>query len=94
MTAGELRVRLRVIGRVQGVGFRWWAARQARALALAGTVRNEPDGSVAIEIEGPAVDIAQFQAALQEGPPSALVERLESLVPTRERLPSPFAIRA
>lgn len=89
-----MRVHLRVIGRVQGVGFRWWAARQARVLDLAGTVRNEPDGSVAVEAEGPAVDVAEFKGMLEEGPPNAFVERVETLLPTRERLPSPFAIRA
>ncbi len=91
---GEVRARFRVLGRVQGVGFRWWAARQARALALAGTVQNERDGSVEVEAEGPAAELAQFRELLAQGPPNATVDRVEDLEPTRGRLPTPFTIRA
>jgi len=90
---GEVRARFRIVGRVQGVGFRWWATRQARSLALAGVVRNEPDGSVEVEAEGPAGEVAQLRALLGEGPPTASVEQLEELPPTRAPLPLPFAIR-
>ncbi|HET8901877.1 MAG TPA: acylphosphatase [Holophagaceae bacterium] len=41
-----MRTAFRVTGRVQGVGFRWWAEAQAQSLGLAGFVRNEPDGAV------------------------------------------------
>ena len=91
---GELRLRFRIVGRVQGVGFRWWAAREARALALAGTVQNERDGSVEVEVEGPAHDLAHFRARLAEGPPHATVERIEDITPTSGRLPTPFMIQA
>ncbi len=91
---GEVRVRFRIVGRVQGVGFRWWAAREARALSLAGTIHNEADGSVEVEAEGAPTSIARFRALLAEGPPHAYVERIEDVPPTRGRLPSPFAIRA
>lgn len=91
---GEVRARYRIQGRVQGVGFRWWVARQARALALAGTVQNERDGSVEVEVEGLPWELARFRELLAEGPPTASVDRLEELEPTRGRLPSPFSIRA
>ena len=91
---GEVRARFRVLGRVQGVGFRWWAAREARALALAGTVQNERDGSVEVEVEGPPSDLAQFRELLEQGPPNATVDRVEEMEPTRGRLPTPFATRA
>lgn len=91
---GEVRARFRILGRVQGVGFRWWAAREARALALAGLVQNERDGSVEVEVEGPAADLAQFLDLLRQGPPNATVDRVEEVEPTLGRLPTPFAIRA
>ncbi|HEX9105682.1 MAG TPA: acylphosphatase [Longimicrobiales bacterium] len=91
---GEVRARFRILGRVQGVGFRWWAAREARALALAGTVQNERDGSVEVEVEGPAMDLEQFRELLEQGPPGATVDRVQEVEPTRGPLPTPFSIRA
>lgn len=41
-----------VTGRVQGVSFRYYAQQRARELGVAGWVRNEPDGSVALHAEG------------------------------------------
>ncbi len=43
---GYIRVCLKVTGRVQGVGFRFWALRSAESLNLSGVVSNSPDGSV------------------------------------------------
>lgn len=43
----------RVDGRVQGVGFRWFAQRVARELGLAGSATNLPDGTVEVVAEGP-----------------------------------------
>jgi acylphosphatase len=45
-------VTIKVTGRVQGVSFRWYAAQEAERLGVAGWVRNEPDGSVALSVEG------------------------------------------
>jgi hydrogenase maturation protein HypF len=61
---------LRVAGAVQGVGFRPWAARAARSLGLAGSVRNAAAG-VEIEIEGEPAAIDRFRAALRDDPPRA-----------------------
>lgn len=47
-----LALQLTVSGRVQGVGFRWWAQGVARQLGLAGRVRNLPDGRVEILVQG------------------------------------------
>ena len=45
-------VDIRVTGRVQGVSFRFHAEQEAQRLGLTGWVRNEPDGSVALHVEG------------------------------------------
>ena len=68
---------IRVHGRVQGVSFRAAARAEARRLGLAGFARNEPDGSVAIEVEGDEAALAAFVAWCRVGPPAARVERVE-----------------
>jgi len=67
----------RVTGRVQGVFFRAWAAEQARALGVAGWIRNAPDGSVEAHLEGEAEAVQQLIDRLHEGPPSAQVDRVD-----------------
>ena len=84
----------RVHGDVQGVGYRRFVAREAQALDLAGWVRNEPDGTVYGEAEGPESVLEVFQARLAEGPPFASVSRLDWRPPDmRSSLPHPFEIR-
>ncbi|ARA93036.1 MAG: Acylphosphatase domain-containing protein [Bacteroidetes bacterium] len=70
-------VHLRVHGRVQGVGFRAYTARQARALGLTGWVRNEPDGTVQVVAEGDPSVLAAFVEAVRSGPGTARVDRVE-----------------
>ena len=71
------RVHLIVHGRVQGVGFRYFVTREARALGLAGTVRNRADGTVEVEAEGDPAALDQLAAAVRRGPSGARVERVE-----------------
>jgi acylphosphatase len=65
-----------VRGRVQGVGYRFFAERAARDLGVHGWVRNLPDGSVEAVAEGEDEAIARFLARLREGPRGARVEAL------------------
>ena len=69
---------IRVRGRVQGVFFRETTRQEADRLGVTGTVRNEPDGSVAIEAEGPAERLDRFVEWCREGPPRANVESLDA----------------
>jgi acylphosphatase len=70
------RIHLVVQGRVQGVGFRYFVTLEARALGLAGMVRNRPDGSVEIEAEGGPEALAELAAAVRRGPRGARVENV------------------
>jgi acylphosphatase len=65
--------RLLVEGRVQGVGYRWWAVETARRLGLDGWVRNRADGSVEILAMGEAAEIERLLRACRDGPPDASV---------------------
>ncbi|UYZ61473.1 acylphosphatase [Hymenobacter weizhouensis] len=67
----------RIHGRVQGVFFRQSSQAEARRLGLHGYARNNDDGTVTIEAEGPAEALAALEAWCQHGPPAARVERVE-----------------
>ncbi|HLN20310.1 MAG TPA: acylphosphatase [Bacteroidales bacterium] len=69
--------RIRIRGRVQGVGFRWNAARLARTLGLKGYVRNMPDGSVYIEAEGDRIFLDEYLSWCRSGPVHSAVESVE-----------------
>ena len=66
-----------VYGMVQGVGFRWFVARHARALGLRGYARNLPNGSVEVVVDGQDESLPQLERLLQAGPASAQVDRVE-----------------
>jgi acylphosphatase len=87
------RIRLRAYGGVQGVGFRAYVRKTARALGLCGYVRNVADGSVEIEASGNAAELQQLRDAVKRGPPYASVERVEDLGVTAEDLGSAFEVR-
>ena len=66
-----------VSGRVQGVGYRQFAARVARELGLKGWVRNLPDGRVEAFAVGPARLLEDFEGRLRQGPPAGDVRGVE-----------------
>jgi len=72
-----IRRRAIVRGQVQGVGFRAGTRSQARALLLAGFARNRADGTVEVEVEGPADRVSQLLAWLESGPRWATVDDVE-----------------
>lgn len=77
-----------VRGRVQGVGFRWWAVQTARERGLVGWVRNRPDGTVELHAAGTRDELDRFRGDLEAGPPSARVEGVVEIpaeAPAREQ---------
>ena len=89
-----MKVFFRAKGRVQGVGFRAFARRHARAQELAGWVRNEADGSVSGQASGDEEILAHFHRLLRNGPPWGSVESLDwERLDEGESLPFPFEIR-
>jgi acylphosphatase len=86
-------VHLEVIGKVQGVGFRWFVREAARRGGLAGWVRNRADGGVEIAAAGPERAIAQLVATIRTGPPGARVDRVGELsADGLDDLPRPFTV--
>lgn len=87
--------RLIASGIVQGVGYRASFAGQARALHLAGWVRNRADGSVEAVVAGSVQAIERIVAWARRGPPAARVDRLTiEDVEDASLTPGVFAIRA
>ncbi len=68
---------LHVFGRVQGVGFRYYAEEKANESGIKGYVRNLPDGSVYIEAEGEEEALEAFALWCEEGPAWARVSKVE-----------------
>ena len=66
-----------ISGRVQGVGFRFFAEAAAAHEGLHGWVRNLPDGRVEIEAEGEAEAIERFERHVRQGPPGAWVRQVQ-----------------
>ena len=72
----ELRV-IRINGKVQGVGYRFFATRVARRLGLKGSIENLRDGTVEAIVEGEKKAIDDWLEELKEGPRYAEVTKID-----------------
>lgn len=86
-------MRVRIKGRVQGVGFRYWTRDRAEAHGLSGWVRNEPDGSVSALFSGPSHAVSAMLGECRKGPPSAAVADVTA-DPADETPGAGFSIRS
>ena len=64
----KTRVRYNFTGSVQGVGFRYRSYHAARHFGLTGWVRNEPDGSVTMEVQGERYEIDEMLRMIEQSP--------------------------
>jgi acylphosphatase len=86
--------RLRIHGRVQGVGFRAYVYREARLAEVDGWVRNRRDGTVEAMVWGKAAVIDSLLERIEEGPRFGRVDRVDVTVETGgEERPDGFDIR-
>ncbi len=77
MTGAKWIVRVRIGGRVQGVGFRAWTEKEANARGIEGWVRNRSNGEVEALFAGPRDAVEALCAACWRGPAHAWVESVE-----------------
>ena len=76
--ATKERLTARVVGRVQGVGFRWWTLHHARELGLTGWVMNDHDErTVEVVAEGSREALDELERRLRDGPPGSHVDAVE-----------------
>jgi len=85
-------LQLRIVGRVQGVGYRFALQREAARLGLTGWVRNRADGSVEALAQGPQAALDALTAWARRGPPSARVAGVTA-TPADDPPHDSFAIR-
>jgi acylphosphatase len=85
--------RFLISGRVQGVGFRYFAEAAARREGIHGWVRNLPDGRVEVASEGEAAAVERFELAIRQGPRGARVESVEADEAAPTGLETGFFIR-
>jgi acylphosphatase len=92
VSADQVRRRVTVSGRVQGVFFRDSARQRAQAHGVAGWVRNRSDGTVEAVLEGEPDAVDRVVRFFHTGPPSARVDRIDVLSEAPEGL-SGFDVR-
>ena len=75
----NVRLDATVIGRVQGVGYRYFALQEARRLGLDGWVANTRDGAVRCVAEGPRAPLEILLGRLRAGPAAAAVDHVSEV---------------
>jgi acylphosphatase len=82
-----------VEGRVQGVGYRWFARQAAVRRGIHGWVMNRPDGCVEVVAKGPESKLAAFRSELRQGPPGAQVTEVRDLPEVPDDLREDFVVK-
>ena len=85
--------RLRIRGRVQGVGYRYALREEAQRRGVAGWVRNRTDGSVEALLQGTDERVAELIAWARSGPPAASVDDVQVAAADDEPAHTRFELR-
>ena len=80
----QKRLNLVIIGKVQGVGFRYSVKLKAESLGIRGYVKNQHDGSVFVTAQGEPTAVENFVQWCYKGPPNAIVRGIEKISDTIE----------
>ena len=91
MTSGIIRKRMKIYGRVQGVGFRYRSEQAAGLLGVTGWVRNAEDGTVEMEAQGSEAAINKMMTFINGGT-YVRIDRLETEIIETEK-ESGFGVR-
>jgi len=75
----QKRISLLITGKVQGVGYRYSVKLKAESMAIRGYVRNQPDGSVFVTVQGENTAVENFVKWCYKGPSAALVRGVEKM---------------
>lgn len=84
--------RIFVSGRVQGVGYRWFAEQEASVLSLTGYVRNLTDGRVEVLAQGTKSGLTALCRLLEQGPTMARVINIEVTDEAPDRSLTSFSV--
>ncbi len=90
---GTVRFFGRATGRVQGVGFRYFVQQNAEELGVKGWVKNMPDGSVTMELQGTEEKIHEMEERIRRGNFFVKVRELELEAREPIQEDKPFEIR-
>ena len=88
----QLTLKIIVSGRVQGVGYRWFARENAQDLKLTGYVKNLPDGDVKVVVQGGEEKVLEFTNILRQGPSFSNVIDLKIIDLTEEIIYDHFEV--
>lgn len=87
-------VQIKVIGTVQGVGYRQWTRKLARQRNLEGWVKNHPDGqTVQAVVQGPVSTVERMIELMSMGPPGSRVDKIDVQWISLQNLPGQFEIQ-
>lgn len=75
-----MTVELKITGKVQGVGYRYFVQKNARALGLTGWVKNNKDGSVICVATGGEETLENLRQQCEVGPPAAEVQNVATKI--------------